>query len=125
MMSDAVKLSTVERLIANRRPFPRAIREQFERDSRERHERRLVAVIWPSIIVYNVLLGVDYFPGAGRLARFGCHSLRHRHAARRRRCPVSSPPAVAHLTRDARRARAVGNEPAGPVHLLRDDEPVC
>src|SRR4051794_27430509 len=59
MIAD-VKLSTVERLIVNRRPFPPAIREQFERDSRERHERRLRAAIWPSIIVYNVLLGVDY-----------------------------------------------------------------
>src|SRR5947209_3277447 len=61
MISDAVKLSTVERLIANRRPFPPAIREQFERDSRERHAQRLRAVIWPSIILYNLLLGADYF----------------------------------------------------------------
>ena len=61
MISDAVKLSTVERLIANRRLFPPAIREQFERDSRERHAQRLRAVIWPTIIVYNLLLGADFF----------------------------------------------------------------
>src|SRR5947209_7360640 len=61
MISDAVKLSTVERLIANRRPFPPAIREQFERDSRERHAQRLRAVIWPTIIIYNLLLGADFF----------------------------------------------------------------
>src|SRR3954454_8986226 len=35
MISDAVKLSTVERLIATRRPFPRVLRERFERDTRE------------------------------------------------------------------------------------------
>jgi diguanylate cyclase (GGDEF)-like protein len=61
MMSDAVKLSTVERLIASRRPFPRPIREQFERDSRDRHTRRLRAVIVPAIIIYNLLLAADFF----------------------------------------------------------------
>jgi diguanylate cyclase (GGDEF)-like protein len=61
MISDAVKLSTLERLIATRRPFPPAVREQFERDSRERHARRLRAVILPTIIVYNLLLGADFF----------------------------------------------------------------
>ena len=61
MISDAVKLSTVERLIANRRPFPPTIREQFERDSRERHAQRLRAVIWPTIIIYNLLLAADFF----------------------------------------------------------------
>ena len=61
MIADAVKLPTVERLIATRRPFPRALREQFERDTRERHARRLRAVIWPTIIVYNLLLATDVF----------------------------------------------------------------
>jgi diguanylate cyclase (GGDEF)-like protein len=61
MISDAVKLSAVERLIASRRPFPKAIHDQFECDSRERHARRLRAVIWPTIIVYNLLLGADCF----------------------------------------------------------------
>ena len=61
MISDAVKLSTVERLIAARRPFPRALRDQFERDTRERHAQRLRAVVWPTLIVYNLLLATDVF----------------------------------------------------------------
>jgi hypothetical protein len=56
MISDAVKLSTVERLIATRRPFARALRERFERDA-----RGLRAVIWSTIVVYNLLLATDVF----------------------------------------------------------------
>ena len=36
MISDAITLPMVEGLIASRKPFPPAIKEQFERDSRER-----------------------------------------------------------------------------------------
>jgi diguanylate cyclase (GGDEF)-like protein len=61
MMCDAVRLSTVERLIASRRRFSPALREQFERDTRERHARRLKSVIWPTIVVYNLLLATDVF----------------------------------------------------------------
>jgi diguanylate cyclase (GGDEF)-like protein len=60
MISDAVTLSGVEALIASREPFPPAVKEQFERDSRERHARRLKAVILPSIIIYNLLLAADF-----------------------------------------------------------------
>ncbi|MBV8849199.1 MAG: hypothetical protein JOZ16_06400, partial [Methylobacteriaceae bacterium] len=61
MSAEAVKLPTVERLIATRRSFPPALRAQFERDTRERHVRRLTAVIWPTLIVYNLLLVTDVF----------------------------------------------------------------
>jgi diguanylate cyclase (GGDEF)-like protein len=61
MISDAINLSMVEGLISGRKPFPPAIKDQFEQDTRERHARRLKAVILPSIIIYNLLLGADFF----------------------------------------------------------------
>src|SRR5947209_3427084 len=61
MNSDAITLSIVDGLIASRKPFPRAVRDRFEQDCRERHARRLKAVILPTIIVYNFLLVADVF----------------------------------------------------------------
>ncbi|MEA2857397.1 MAG: hypothetical protein QOH98_1718 [Methylobacteriaceae bacterium] len=61
MISDAITLSMVDGLIAGRTPFPPAVRGQFEQDCRERHTRRLKAVILPSIVIYNLLLAADLF----------------------------------------------------------------
>jgi hypothetical protein len=49
----------VEGLIASRKPFPPAIKEQFERDSRERHARRLKIQMLAAAIVYNTVLPAD------------------------------------------------------------------
>ena len=51
MISDAITLPMVEGLIASRKPFPPAIKEQFERDSRERHARRLKIQMLAAAIV--------------------------------------------------------------------------
>src|SRR5947209_15788164 len=61
MISDAITLSMVDGLIASRAPFPPAVRDQFEQDCRERHTRRLKAVILPTIVIYNLLLAADLF----------------------------------------------------------------
>ncbi len=58
MISDAITLSMVEGLIASR-TFPPAIKEQFERDSRERHARRLKIQMLAAAIVYNTVLPAD------------------------------------------------------------------
>jgi hypothetical protein len=59
MISDASTLPMVEGLIASRKPFPPAIKEQFERDSRERHARRLKIQMLAAAIVYNTVLPAD------------------------------------------------------------------
>jgi hypothetical protein len=107
MISDAVKLSTVERLIATRRPFPRALRERFERDTREgsgpsSNRRSSFTIFYSRRTCFR----------PGRMAGLSGDSRGDRDAAHGRRRSRHSAAQIAHGPRDRCRDPAARDEPA-------------
>src|SRR3954464_9808301 len=115
MISDAVKLSTVERLIATRRPFPRALRERFERDTREgsgpsSNRRSSFTIFYSRRTCFR----------PGRMAGLSGDSRGDRDAAHGRRRSRHSAAQIAHGPRDRCRDPAARDEPAGSVRFRRE-----
>jgi hypothetical protein len=119
MISDAVKLSTVERLIATRRPFPRALRERFERDTREgsgpsSNRRSSFTIFYSRRTCFR----------PGRMAGLSGDSRGDRDAAHGRRRSRHSAAQIAHGPQDRCRDPAARDEPAGSVRFRRERQSV-